>query len=213
LDKEINEERVTSLDRQLKNYTENSVVDLRYNSDDRYGKSNHSRLVARLNKLESLGLAKEKGPQQWEVASNWQGQLKEISKRNTIISTLHKAVGDSTNRYFIVDKDTENVAVKGKLVEKGLSDELYDKYYIIIQNEKGDSFYSPIGSDDAHNYKEGSIISLSVKRDSWVKHSDLNIVRVSEANGGIYSRSLHEKSILTDTVRITIDSKKVSIVR
>ena len=41
-----------------------------------------------------------------------------------------------------------------------------------------------------------------------MKDSDLNIVRVSEANSGIYSRSLHEKSILTDTVRITIDSKK-----
>ena len=208
LDKEINEERVTSLDRHLKNYAKDSVVDLSYSSDDRFGKFNHARLVARLTKLKSLGLAREKGPQQWEMASNWQGQLKEMSKRNTIISTMDKAVGDSTNRYFIVNNDTENLSIKGRLVEKGLSDELYDKYYVIIQNEKGDSFYSSISIEDAHNHREGSIVSLSVKKDSWVKDSDLNIIRVSVANGGIYGRSLHERSIPGDTVKVIIDHKK-----
>ena len=75
-DKEITQERFTSLDRELERRVTDQRIEVR--SATTRGRVDESPLVARLEHLEVLGLAERVSPTSWSLSEGWQGRLREL---------------------------------------------------------------------------------------------------------------------------------------
>jgi type IV secretory pathway VirD2 relaxase len=201
ISKEVTAERFTGIDSQIDRQVDDSIFDLGPYPVNPYERKRQSQIISRLNKLESLGLASRLNLRQWKISDGWKGHLKRLSERNDIIKTMSRAVGGNPGRYFIINHKSESKDIEGR-IHKGLVDELYDKYYTIVETVKGDSYYFRIDRNTMESFDDESIVSVSVKKDSWVKASDNNIFIEAQKNGGYYNRTEHEKSIRTSTIHI-----------
>src|SRR3546814_5112767 len=92
LERQIEAERWTSLDRQLaRDGYRTGVVDLAPRPD-RQPDEFHALKVGRLRKLETLGLANEIGPGQWVIAERAETTLRELGERGDIIKRIHRGL-------------------------------------------------------------------------------------------------------------------------
>src|SRR3546814_15188380 len=92
LERQIEAERWTSLDRQLaRDGYRTGVVDLAPRPD-RQPDEFHALKVGRLRKLETLGLANEIGPGQWVIAERAETTLRELGERGAIIKSIHRGL-------------------------------------------------------------------------------------------------------------------------
>ncbi len=130
LEKEVDAERWTSLDRSLRDISDESggVTDLRPGG---VGEDPELRrlMVGRAAKLERLGLAEQVGPALWTLKPGLEPALRDLGIRGDIIKTMHRAVMSAADRRsdvacFVVHGDSGSEQVLGRLVERGLHDEL-----------------------------------------------------------------------------------------
>src|SRR3546814_2307247 len=92
LERQIEAERWTSLDRQLaRDGYRTGVVDLAPRPD-RQPDEFHALKVGRLRKLESLGLADQIGPGQWAIAESAETTLRQLGERGDIIKRIHRGL-------------------------------------------------------------------------------------------------------------------------
>jgi type IV secretory pathway VirD2 relaxase len=92
LERQIDAERWTNLDRQLaRDSYRTGVVDLAP-LPDRQPDEFHAMKVGRLRKLETLGLADQVGPGQWVVSENAEATLRELGERGDIIKRIHRGL-------------------------------------------------------------------------------------------------------------------------
>ena len=92
LERQIESERWTNLDRQLsRDAYRTGVVDLAPHPD-RQPDEFHAMKVGRLRKLETLGLADQVGPGQWVVSENAEATLRELGERGDIIKRIHRGL-------------------------------------------------------------------------------------------------------------------------
>jgi type IV secretory pathway VirD2 relaxase len=137
LDREVEADRWTSLDRALRDRAgPDGVVDLRppVDRDERVP----PRLIGRAQHLQRLGLAEEQGGQ-WRLADDLQPRLKAMGEVGDIIKTLHKAIRDA-------DRDRADLQIRGevldapvlgRLVDRGLHDEYSGQAYAIVDGVDG----------------------------------------------------------------------------
>jgi type IV secretory pathway VirD2 relaxase len=192
--KEVVAERFTGIDAEIERHTENSIFKLGKYPLNAPERSRQTRIISRLAKLESLGLASRQKARQWKLEEGWKSHLKKLSERNDIIKTMNRTIGGNPGRYFIVNDKTQTFEIEGRM-HKGLTDELYDKYYGIIETVQGESYYFKINRGAMESLEDGSIVSAEIKKDSWLKSSDRNIFKEARKNGGYYIRAEHEKSL------------------
>ncbi|WP_288006923.1 DUF3363 domain-containing protein, partial [Acidiphilium sp.] len=98
-------------------------------------------LIGRAAKLERLGLVEPLGPAQWAIKPGIEPKLRELGTRGDIIKTMHRAIS-STDREpdvtrFALHGDAPTDTVLGRLVERGLDDELKGSAYAIIDGIDG----------------------------------------------------------------------------
>ena len=92
LERQIESERWTQLDRQLvRDGRETGVIDLAPHAD-RQPDEFHALKVGRLRKLETLGLADQVGPGQWVIDGKAEATLRELGERGDIIKRMHRAL-------------------------------------------------------------------------------------------------------------------------
>ena len=96
LEKEVDAERWTSLDRSLRDMSDEGggVIDLRPVSageDPELGRL----MIGRAAKLERLGLAEQIGPAQWTMKPGLEPALRDLGIRGDIIKTMHRALSAS----------------------------------------------------------------------------------------------------------------------
>ena len=137
LDREVEAERWTSLDRALKGLIgEDGLVDLRPEA----GQANRvpPRLIGRAQYLERLGLAEEHGGR-WRLVRDLELTLRALGERGDIIKILHKMIRDADRNLSdlrLQDEDLE-APVIGKLVDRGLYDELNGRAYAVVEGVDG----------------------------------------------------------------------------
>jgi hypothetical protein len=92
----------------------------------------------------------------------------------------------------VFDPDAvRNRAIVGRVVARGLADELQDRHYLIVDGTDGRTHYVGIGKADAvEPLAAGSIIRVEVKAAS-ARRADRTVAEVAAANGGRYSADLH----------------------
>jgi type IV secretory pathway VirD2 relaxase len=142
LEREVEAERWTSLDRALRNIADDNaaIADLRPGSPD--GDRELRRLMlGRAAKLERLGLAAQVAPACWTLKPGLEHRLRELGIRDDIIKTMHRVMGGAGREPdisgFALHGEDPGEPVLGRLVERGLHDELKGSAYAVVEGIDG----------------------------------------------------------------------------
>ena len=141
LGREVEADRWTSLDRKLQGRAgEDGVVDLRPVAGAR-SERRELLLAGRAQKLERLGLAAPAGPARWILKGDVEARLRELGDRGDIIKTMHRAMQDAGRHLhdgqLAIHPAGVSQPVVGRLVERGLHDELAGTAYAIVDGVDG----------------------------------------------------------------------------
>ncbi|WP_246660642.1 relaxase/mobilization nuclease and DUF3363 domain-containing protein [Nitratireductor sp. XY-223] len=190
---EMEQERLTSIDRRLaRDRDENGLVTATGRDAFR-----QSLRMGRLKKLERLGLAEEIRPGRWRLEEGLEDTLRRMGGRGDIIRTMQremreKNIARSPADYVVLDPGDPTVKpVIGRVVARGLSDELKDRHYLIVDGIDGRSHYIDIGKGEATEpMPDGSIVRVTPKNPEPRK-ADRTVAEIAAANSGRYSIDLH----------------------
>lgn len=165
LAREVDAERWTSLDRQLEQMGQDAagLVDLRPGGDA--DPEIRRLLLGRAAKLEQLGLAAREGPAVWALEPGAENTLRDLSVRNDIIKTMHNAMSRDGGRFDVsalaLHQDVPSEPVIGRLVERGLHDELTGSAYAIVDGVDGRTHHLRFNDMEmTGDAKAGSIVEL-----------------------------------------------------
>lgn len=140
--REVGQERWTSLDRSLQQQAQQSrdgVVELAADSDA--ARSPRTLLIGRLQRLTYMGLARPDGMNRWRLRSDIEATLRAMGERGDIVRTMQRALG-SQQREMAVFTPGEGVQpVVGRVVGKGLADELQERGYLVLDGIDGRAHY------------------------------------------------------------------------
>ena len=198
LERQIDSERWTNLDRQLSRQAyRTGVIDMALQAD-RQPDEFHALKVGRLRKLESLGLADQVGPGQWTLAENAETTLRELGERGDIIKRIHRGLTEcgierGTASYVLAGESLD-VPVIGRLVDRGLDDELKGTAYAVIDGVDGRTHHVKLPDlDAAGDSAPGSMVELRKFDDAQGRprvalavRSDLSIERQITAVGATW---------------------------
>ena len=139
LSREVEQERWTGLDRQLAALANDRVVSL--DDLDRAAPSERrSALVGRVQTLERLGLAEPRDRGTWRIAERAEETLRAMGERGDIIRTMQRALGAASREQLVFD-DEAGPSITGRIVGKGLADELHDRGYLVVDGVDGRAHY------------------------------------------------------------------------
>jgi type IV secretory pathway VirD2 relaxase len=190
---EVEQERLTSIDRRLlRNRDAEGMV---WSADK--DPFQQTLRAGRLQKLKHLGLAEEVRPGQWRLAGDIEQTLKRMGERGDIIKTMHRemtemGVARSAADWVIFDpapKDSRPIT--GRVVARGLLDEINDRHYLIVDALDGRTHYVDIGNGEAiEPMPEGAIVCIDPKRPES-RQVDRTVSEIAAANGGRYDVDIH----------------------
>jgi type IV secretory pathway VirD2 relaxase len=188
LSREVDQERWTSLDRQLKAQLQNGKIQFGEVPRDAASRHRRSLLVGRLQRLQSMGLADQAGPSRWALSPAHESTLKGLGERGDIVRTMQRALGGKPRDLAIPDTVAEVAPVIGRIAGKGLADELQERGYLVVDGIDGRAHYLrlPAGVDLA-DYPQGGIVE--VRGGAEVRRVDQTIAAVSE--DGLYRVEAH----------------------
>ena len=194
--REVSQERFTRLDRELLGQAEEGVVDLRRDPSGSFARFKHALKLGRLQKLERMGLAEQAGAKRWRLAVGLEASLHEMGTRGDIIRTMHRemraaGVERAGADHAIFDPSEPKARIVGRVIARGLSDELHDRHHLIIDGTDGRTHYAEVGElADPADYKPGAIVAVEAKA-AEPRRADRTIADIAEQNGGLYSEALH----------------------
>jgi type IV secretory pathway VirD2 relaxase len=142
LEREVAAERWTSLDRALRDISDEcgGVADLRPSADHDEPELRRL-LVGRAARLERFGLAEPVGSACWILKPELEQSLRALGVRNDIIKTMHQAMRAEGHEpdvgTFTLHGDTTSAPVLGRLVKRGFDDEVKSTAYAIIAGVDG----------------------------------------------------------------------------
>ncbi len=150
LEAQVDAERWTPLDVGLaRSAADNEgMVDLRPNAAVRPDAVHHAHL-GRMQKLERLGLATPTGPAQWTLSPDAESSLRALGERGDIIKRLHQTMGARSPSEWVIAGEDADRPVIGKLVARGLDDELKGTAYAIVDGVDGRTHHFRLPDLDA----------------------------------------------------------------
>ena len=140
LDVDVKAERWTALDRALRAYADENagIADMRPGAPDLADRKVKRRLIGRAQTLQRFGLAEQLAPSVWQLKPGMEETLRDLAIRGDIIKTMHRAIGNQSRAQadFAIESRKGNPTL-GKLVERGLHNELTGEAYAIIDGVDG----------------------------------------------------------------------------
>ena len=168
-------------------------------------------MIGRAAKLERLGLAEQVGPAQWTLNPGLEPALRDLGIRGDIIKTMHRAMSRADREPdvtgFALHGDQPAEPVLGRLVERGLHDELKGTAYAIIDGVDGRTHHLVFSDLEMTGDAEpGAIVetrayddAVGRKRLSLATRSDLTVEAQVSAPGATWldRRLLAKESALS----------------
>lgn len=188
---DVQAERVTAIDRRLLREAGSS------RTVEAKGRTmvDHALRTGRLRKLASLGLAEELGGGRWRLAEDLEPTLRRLGEQGDIIRSMQRALKaagvERAVAAQVIHGPEGGVDVTGRVVERGLADELSDRHYLIVDGIDGRSHYVEIGKGEATEALPSGAIVRVASRSVAVRESDRRIAEIAAANNGLYSVDLH----------------------
>jgi type IV secretory pathway VirD2 relaxase len=199
LEGQIESERWTRLDQALARQAaaNRGVIELR---PDRYREGDELQTIqiGRIRRLERLGLVHQVGPGQWTLAESAEPTLRALGERNDIIKRIHRGLAEHgwerAASSFVLTSEAQPSPVIGRLVARGLDDELTGTAYAVIDGTDGRAHHIRLPDlDAAGDSGPGSIVELRRYEDSKGRQrlalavrSDLAIEAQLKANGATW---------------------------
>ncbi|MGE6741194.1 relaxase/mobilization nuclease domain-containing protein [Allorhizobium pseudoryzae] len=212
LERQVEAERWTQLDRQLlRDAGKSGVVDLAPHAD-RPQDEFHTLKVGRLRTLEVLGLADQVGQAQWMIRPEAETVLRELGERGDIIKRMHRALTERGiergSGSYVLAGESLDVPVIGRLVERGLDDELKGTAYAVVDGVDGRSHHIRLSHlDAAGDSPPGSIVELrawedgqGTRRVALAVRSDLDLGAQVGASGATW---LDRQAIARDPIALS----------
>jgi len=166
LGREVEADHWTSLDRNLQRIADDTsgVVDLAPHSSDA-DPERRRLMIGRAMKLERLGLADRLGPASWSLKPGLEPALRDLGMRGDIIKTMHRAmtgVGRMPDpAEFAVHGEGDRAPVLGRLVERGLHDELQGTAYAVVDGADGRTHHLRFDDIDmTGDARPGAVVEL-----------------------------------------------------
>lgn len=198
LEKEVEAERWTSLDRALRDVADDGggVADLRPGGED--DPEMRRLMLSRAAKLEQLGLAEQVGPAQWTLKPGIEPALRDLGIRGDTIKTMHRAMSGADREPnvagFAIHGDAPADPVLGRLVQRGLDDELKGSAYAIVEGVDGRTHHLRFSDIElTGDARPGAIVETRVYEDangrqrlSLATRSDLTIEAQISAPGATW---------------------------
>jgi type IV secretory pathway VirD2 relaxase len=188
---EIHAERLTSLDRRLLSGMDAGRV-MAAGGRDMF---DHAVRIGRLRKLASLGLAEELGGGHWRLADDLEPTLRRLGEQGDIVRTMQRALKaaglDRAGAERVAHSAEAGVFVTGRVIERGLADEVRDRPYLIVDGIDGRSHYVEIGKGErTEPLPEGAIVRIE-PRGTAARDVDRRIAAIAAEHGGRYSIDIH----------------------
>ena len=188
LQREVEQERWTSLDRALQREAgEDGQVQI-----ERFNEPTLQRqrllLIGRLQRLHRLGLADEVQPGTWAIHADTEKTLRALGERGDIIRTMQRAMSGQPRELAVFEPGDDGRTLVGRVAAKGLADELHDRGYLVIDGVDGKAHYVALNArDELASYPSGAVVE--VRGSAEVRAADKNIVAL--ASDGLYRTDHH----------------------
>jgi type IV secretory pathway VirD2 relaxase len=167
LDALVEADRWTRLDQVLAREAaeHDGIIDLRPAADRLARGHMRSALIARMRKLERAGLAERLGPARWGLSETAEPTMRAMGERADIIKRIHRGLTaqhiERSVADFVLDDDGVAPPTVGRLVARGLDDELSGTAYAVIDGVDGRAHHIRLPDlDAASDTAPGAIVEL-----------------------------------------------------
>jgi type IV secretory pathway VirD2 relaxase len=185
--REVDQERWTGLDRTLQREAVDGLVQSETLAEPRVQRQRQM-LIGRLQHLQRMGLATEQQPGTWAVHAEAEPTLRAMGERGDIIRTMQRAMSGKQRELSVFQAGEDGRAIVGRVVGKGLADELYDKGYLIVDGTDGKAHYVALPPrSELEQYPTGAVVEVKGAAD--VRAADRNIAAL--AVDGVYRTDHH----------------------
>ena len=188
LQREVEQERWTSLDRTLKRELGDDGLVYAERLNEPRLQRQRLLLIGRLQRLQRLGLADEMRPGTWAVHADAEKTLRALGERGDIIRTMQRAMRGEPRELAVFEPGDDGRTILGRVAAKGLADELHDRGYLVIDGVDGMAHYVALNArDELANYPTGAVVEA--RRSADVRAADKNIAAL--ASDGLYRTDHH----------------------
>lgn len=188
---QVGVDRWTDLDRRLARAAADGVVDMRPPARGAPGDL-HAAMTGRLRRLAAMGLAQEVRPGRWRLDAAAEPTLRQLGRRGDVIARMHRAMSgqaaDPDPARFVADGGHP---VTGRLVARGLDDELKASAFAVIDGVDGRVHHVGLQNlADASDAPLGAIVELRTLgergRQVLAVRSDLSLTDQVQAQGATW---------------------------
>ncbi|HEP6426277.1 TPA: relaxase/mobilization nuclease and DUF3363 domain-containing protein [Burkholderia cenocepacia] len=187
MQREVDQERWTGLDRTLQREAKDGLMQPETLAEPRLQRQRQM-LIGRLQRLQRMGLATEQQPGTWAIHADAETTLRAMGERGDIIRTMQRAMSGQQRELAVFQAGKDGRSIVGRVVGKGLADELYDKGYLIVDGTDGKAHYVALPPrSELEQYPTGAVVE--VKGSADVRAADRNIAAL--AVDGVYRTDHH----------------------
>jgi hypothetical protein len=139
-----------------------------------------------------MGLAQRLDAAHWRLRPDVESVLRSRGERGDIIRTMQRALGSARRELSIAAGATLPAPVLGRVLAKGVADELLDRPYLVVDGVDGKAHYLPLAQGtDLATFPADAIVSA---QSSGERPADRTIARL--AREGFYRPADHRHELL-----------------
>jgi len=195
--RQVDQDRFTDLDRELVRDAVDGVIETAVKPSPPADRFKHAMRMGRLRHLERKGLAREIRGGEWELSPKLKTTLRRAGERGDIIKTMHRSLKQAgldagASEFAIYDPHDERAGiVTGRIIDRGLHDELNDGHYILVDAADGRVHHIALDpKQDMDDLPKGAIVEAHPASNK-LKPSDRVINEIAGRNNGLYSPDAH----------------------
>jgi type IV secretory pathway VirD2 relaxase len=186
--REVDQPRWTSLDRTLKREAQDGLIHLDPPAGDPKVNTQRQLLTGRLQYLQRMGLAEARSSGEWTLRADAEAVLRAMGERGDIIRTMQRAMSGIKRELAVFEAGDHASPVIGRVVSKGLADELYDRGYLVVDGTDGKAHYVALPAKvELKQYPIGALVE--VRASAEARAADRTIATL--AVDGVYRTDHH----------------------
>lgn len=188
MQREVEQERWTGLDRTLKREAEDGQLDTKKLAEPRLQRQ-RLLLIGRLQRLQRMGLATERQPGGWMIHPEAERTLRAMGERGDIIRTMQRAMSGQQRELDVFEPGENTNPIIGRVTAKGLADELHDRGYLVLDGIDGKAHYVALPAKvELAQYRIGAVVEA--RGIGKVRTVDRDIAALAEE--GLYRMDSHQ---------------------
>jgi len=204
LGRDVRADRYTALDRRLQTLAERSpdgVIDLRRTSTDPRPALQRKLYLGRLAYLEETGLAAKVAPGTWRLAPDALDRLRGATQHRDILRSVERHVEprDRVGGVTVLDKATLAVPVSGRVLGRGLANELSGTAYLVVSGTDGKTYYAALSPHAERHLDQGArvgdIVTLQRVEPRASGRTDRAIADLAAQHSGVYDAAAHRAEL------------------